>query len=133
MRSRLSRTVILLVVTLSLSTIGHEPGYADTQCQVTDPLTGQCTVWVDVPGDPGSPGGSGADGPADTGPGAACYWDPSKQGLSGPPSSEQRKVTPGSLASNVNVAVVAVVVAGAAGGPVRIVTTGGVLSPTSHS
>jgi hypothetical protein len=59
--------------------------YADTQCQVTDPLTGECTVWVEVPGHPGEPGEPGDDGPEDTGSGVSCYWDGTDQGITKPP------------------------------------------------
>lgn len=86
MRGRLTRVSVVLVLAVALSVLGHGSAYADTECQVTDPLTGQCTVWVEVPADPGSPGEPGEDGPKDSGSGAACYWDPSKQRLAGPPA-----------------------------------------------
>lgn len=86
MRGLLTRVPVVLMLAVGLSTLSSESAYADTECQVIDPLTGQCTVWVEVPADPGSPGQPGHDSPKDTGSGAACYWDPSKQGLAGPPA-----------------------------------------------
>ena len=62
--------------------LGAAPATAGTDCQQTDPATGQCLIWVDVPDKPGD---SGVDGPKDTGSGAACYWDGRKQGISKPP------------------------------------------------
>ncbi|KRF32290.1 hypothetical protein [Nocardioides sp. Soil805] len=85
MRGLLTRVSVVLILFVGLSTLGHESAYADTECQVTDPLTGQCTVWVEVPADPGSPGEPGVDGPQDTGSGAACYWDGTSQGITKPP------------------------------------------------
>jgi len=86
MREFLTRVPTVLLVAVVLSFLGRGPAYADTNCQVVDPLTGQCTVWVEVPSDPGSPSDPVADGPADSGSGAACYWDPTKQGIAGPPA-----------------------------------------------
>lgn len=65
---------------------GAPPALADTSCQVTDPQTGQCLIWVEAPG--GGDHGDGAQpaGPADTGAGRSCYWDPNKQGVAGPPA-----------------------------------------------
>lgn len=86
MRGLLTRVLVVAVVVTGLSALVSGAAFADTVCQVTDPLTGQCTVWVEVPGQPGPPGEPGEDTPEDTGSGAACFWDPSKQGLSGPPA-----------------------------------------------
>lgn len=66
--------------------LSSTPAGADTECQVTDPQTGQCVIWVEVPSTPSGPQDDGDDGPADTGSGIGCYWDPSKQGLSRPPA-----------------------------------------------
>lgn len=86
MRRVLTRLVLVLLA--SAAGVVHGPGAAtaDTVCQVTDPLTGECFIWIEVPGEPGNPGDPGDDGPKDTGSGHACYWDPSTQGLLGPPA-----------------------------------------------
>jgi hypothetical protein len=87
MRWVLTRVAVLLALAASVFlSCGFGTAYAETECQVIDPLTGQCTVWVEVPGHPGTPGDPGNDGPTDTGSGASCYWDPSKQGVPGPPA-----------------------------------------------
>lgn len=56
---------------------------ADTKCQVTDPLTGQCTVWVAVPTAPPS---TNAPSPAGSVISSACLWNPAPQHLPGPPA-----------------------------------------------
>jgi hypothetical protein len=64
------------------------PAYGDTVCGQTDPATGECLIWIEVPGNPGNPGDPGEpgdDGPKDTGSGAACYWDGTDQGITKPP------------------------------------------------
>ena len=65
----------------SARTSAPGPSYADTVCQLTDPATGLCLIWVEVPGNPGDPGDPGDDGPQDTGSGAACFWDGTDQGI----------------------------------------------------
>jgi hypothetical protein len=62
------------------------PALADTECGQTDPWSGVCLVWVQVPGTPGAPGTPDEDGPKDSGSGEACYWDPAKQGIANPPA-----------------------------------------------
>jgi hypothetical protein len=87
MRSLLAEvSVVLVLVVVDLGILVHGPAYADPECQVIDPLTGQCTVWVEAPVHPGPPGDPGEDAPGDTGSGASCYWDPAKQGLTRPPA-----------------------------------------------
>jgi hypothetical protein len=89
MRGVLTRVAIAALVITSLILSGQSRAAADTVCQRTDPATGQCLIWVEVPGNPGTPGAPGDpvdDGPKDTGSGASCYWDPAKQGLSRPPA-----------------------------------------------
>lgn len=83
MRRLLIFIFFLPLVTAGLMVVGHFPAQAEVVCQVTDPLTGECFIWVEVPADPGTPVDSG---PKDSGSGQACFWDPSKQGLSGPPA-----------------------------------------------
>lgn len=86
MRGLLTRVVLIGLATLALTALNSAgPAYADTQCQQTDPATGQCLIWVEVPGDPGSPGDPGDGGPQDTGSGASCYWDGTDQGITKPP------------------------------------------------
>lgn len=84
------RRVLTLAVTVAALASGLiilmvSPAHADTTCGQTDPATGECLVWIEVPGNPGDPGDPGDDGPKDTGSGASCYWDGSKQGISDPP------------------------------------------------
>lgn len=62
--------------------LGSASAMAGTTCQQTDPATGQCLIWIEVPDKPGD---SADDGPKDTGSGAACFWDGRKQGISKPP------------------------------------------------
>lgn len=84
------RRHVVDVVTASLAIAGTilvgPAAQADTECQVTDPQTGLCVIWVEVPPSPSEPGDDADDGPADTGSGQGCYWDPAKQGLSRPPA-----------------------------------------------
>ena len=57
---------------------------AEPSCQVIDPRTGQCTIFVEPDPEPRPPAED--DGPKQTGSGSPCYWDPAPQGLSGPPA-----------------------------------------------
>jgi hypothetical protein len=86
MRRFLTRSLVIALVGSAASSLVVGRAIADTQCQQVDPATGQCTVWVQVPGHPATPGGPGHQGPQDTGSGQACYWDPAKQHLSKPPA-----------------------------------------------
>jgi len=85
MRSLVARVVASLLAAAGLLILAPAPSYADTVCQVTDPETGVCLIYVEVPGNPGDPGDEGDDGPKDTGTGAACYWDGTKQNIHTPP------------------------------------------------
>lgn len=81
----LIRVLFLACLAAGLVAVGQGAAYADTKCKVVDPLTGQCKISVEVPG---GDGGSGStepadDGPEDSGSGASCYFDPSKQGVPG--------------------------------------------------
>jgi hypothetical protein len=85
MRGLLIRVLTVTVAVLGLSALGPSTAVADTTCQVTDPLTGICTVWAEVPSSPGTPEQPSLDGPKDSGTGAACYWDGTDQGITKPP------------------------------------------------
>lgn len=85
MRRLVTRVVALSLAAAGLLILAPAPSYADTVCQVTDPETGVCLIYVEVPGTPGDPGDGGSDGPKDTGSGAACYWDGTAQGIMKPP------------------------------------------------
>lgn len=85
MRSLVARVVASLLAAAGLLILAPAPSSADTVCQVTDPETGVCLIYVEVPGNPGDPGDEGDDGPKDTGTGAACYWDGTKQNIHTPP------------------------------------------------
>lgn len=86
MRGLLTRVVVMLVAASGLILTCSRSAAADPVCQRTDPATGQCLIWVEAPGTPDTPGEADESGPTQTGAGAACYWDPSKQGLNGPPA-----------------------------------------------
>lgn len=85
MRRLVARVVALSLAAAGLLILAPAPSFADTVCQVTDPETGVCLIYVEVPGTPGDPGDGGDDGPKDTGSGAACYWDGTAQGITKPP------------------------------------------------
>jgi hypothetical protein len=85
MRRLLIDLVVVAAAASSLTMVGFGAVHADTMCQRTDPATGLCLIWVEVPGTPGEPGNPGEGGPKDTGAGASCYWDGTKLGLSNPP------------------------------------------------
>ena len=86
MRGILTRGPAAVLLTIGLSALGSGVVHSDTKCQQIDPATGQCTVWVEVPTAPEPTTDPTEGGPTDSGSGAACYWDPSKQGLAGPPA-----------------------------------------------
>jgi hypothetical protein len=81
----LTRLVVVALAAAGATFVAQGPASADPVCQVTDPQTGQCLIWIEVPGNPGDPGEPGDDGPKDTGSGSACYWDGTSQGISNPP------------------------------------------------
>lgn len=85
MRSLVVRLVVTSLALAGLLIAAPGPSYADTVCQVTNPETGLCLIWIEVPGEPGEPGDPGGDGPKDSGSGAACYWDGTDQGIIKPP------------------------------------------------
>jgi len=81
-RRLLTLVVAVAALASGLVALMSSPAQADTVCTRTDPATGICLIWTEVPGNPGDPGN---DGPKDTGTGAACYWDGTEQGISNPP------------------------------------------------
>ena len=62
MRSLVARVVATSLAAAGLLTLAPGPSYADPVCQVTDPETGVCLIYVEVPGTPGNPGDPGDDG-----------------------------------------------------------------------
>lgn len=86
MRGLLTRALLTSLAAASFNLMGTAPSMTDTQCQVTDPQTGECVIWVQVPADPVTEEQDDGGVPADTGAGQACYWDPDKQGVNGPPA-----------------------------------------------
>ncbi|WP_185996642.1 hypothetical protein [Nocardioides campestrisoli] len=66
----------LLLVLIAAVVAWPSPAEAEPVCTQTDPWSGGCTVWVEIPGKPGTPGTPPDDGPKDTGSGESCYWDP---------------------------------------------------------
>lgn len=85
MHGLLIRVVVFLLAPTGLIVSGQVPSAADTECQRTDPTTGVCLIWVEVPATPGEPGEAGDDVPESTGNGAACIWDGTAQGVTKPP------------------------------------------------
>jgi hypothetical protein len=86
MRSLVVRVVVISLAAVGLLAVASGPAVADPACQVTDPETGVCLIRVEVPGDPGDSETPAGEGPRDSGSGQACFWDPAKQGLAGPPA-----------------------------------------------
>jgi hypothetical protein len=85
MRSILTRVLLTVLALAGFVFLAPSPSYADTTCAQTNPATGECLLWIEVPETPGTPGQPGDDGPKDTGTGAACYWDGTSQGITKPP------------------------------------------------
>ena len=50
MRGILIRLLLTALATAGLSVLVHAPSYADTVCSQTDPATGECLIWIEVPG-----------------------------------------------------------------------------------
>lgn len=86
MRGFLKRVLVVSLAVTGLTILGNNSAHADAVCQVTDPQTGLCLIWVHVPGTGSTPGDPRGHGPRDTGSGQSCYWDPAKQGLNRPPA-----------------------------------------------
>jgi hypothetical protein len=87
MRRVLTSVLLPALALAGLLSLVVGPAYADsdTDCGYVDPQTGVCTIEIET--DPKPPTHSpGDDGPAQTGGGSSCYWDPAPQGLAGPPA-----------------------------------------------
>lgn len=84
MRRVLTFAVTVAALASGLVVFMASSAYAETTCGQTDPATGECLVWIEVPGNPGNPSDGDDDGPKDTGSGAACFWDGTKQGINNP-------------------------------------------------
>ena len=85
MRRLLIKLIAVTAVAAGLVVLDSYTANADTVCQQTDPATGLCLIWIEVPGNPGDDGEPGDDGPKDTGSVANCYWDGTAQGITKPP------------------------------------------------
>ena len=87
---RLTKAVLLILAVASLTLLPAVPSQAaPPQCERTDPSTGKCLIAAVTQPAPAAPASSTGDqgteatdeGPKDTGSGASCYFDPSKQGF----------------------------------------------------
>jgi hypothetical protein len=85
MRCLVIRMLAVATAAAGLTAVSLDSAFADTVCQQTDPATGECLIWIEVPDGPGGHGDPDDDGPKDTGAGAACHWDGTEQGISKPP------------------------------------------------
>lgn len=85
MRRFLIGALLAFLAITGTATVTQQSASADTVCQKTDPATGVCQIWVEVPAGPSNPTPGNSADPKDTGSGAACYWDGTKQGISNPP------------------------------------------------
>ncbi|TRW47447.1 hypothetical protein [Georgenia yuyongxinii] len=83
MRRHLTCLATVLFATAGLIVLSGGTAQAEPVCTAHSPRSGVCLVWVEVPAGPEVEPVD--DGPRDTGSGAACYWDPSKQGVTSPP------------------------------------------------
>jgi hypothetical protein len=85
MRTLVRRLVVTSLLLTAITLALQSPSHGDTECQQTDTTTGKCLLWVETSGDSGNHAQPANDGPEDTGPGAACYWDGTDQGITKPP------------------------------------------------
>lgn len=85
MRRLVVHTVAGSLAAMGLLLFAPHAARADTVCQVTDPQSGECLIWIEVDSQPPNPGDEHPPGPSDTGSGSACYWDGSAQGIDRPP------------------------------------------------
>ncbi|RPF28570.1 hypothetical protein [Georgenia muralis] len=79
---RLRYVVALAIASLPFLALGTAA--AEPICELIDDRTGVCLVEVVVPPPPSAEPVSEREDPADTGSGASCYFDPSRQGHSVP-------------------------------------------------
>lgn len=86
MRSLVIHLVLAALAAGGFVVLTQASAMAGTVCQERNRSTGHCEIWAVAPGTPGTPAGDPSPAPTDTGSGDPCYWDPSKQGLSGPPA-----------------------------------------------
>jgi hypothetical protein len=100
MRGILIRLILTSLSAAGLALFVNAPSAADTICSQTDPATGACLIWIEVPSAPGTPGERGSDVPKDTGSGAACYWDGTSQGVTNPPPGPVPCTSPSGYWSN---------------------------------
>src|SRR5680860_1214726 len=84
MRRVLTGVAVSFLGLTSLLAVFQQAATAEPSCQVIDPRTGQCTIFVQPDPEPQTPAED--DGPEQTGNGSRCYWDPVPQGLSAPPA-----------------------------------------------
>ncbi|WP_244929236.1 hypothetical protein [Nocardioides sp. W7] len=84
MCSLLIRLILATIWAACLTMVLRTEAYADPTCAHVNPATGVCVVYVEAPPAPSNPATPEDNGPEDSGSGAACYWDPSKQGVGGP-------------------------------------------------
>lgn len=85
MRRVLIAAAVITVWAATALTLIATPALADTRCSSTDPTTGECLIWVEVPTAPGTPASTEHSGPKDTGSGSSCYWDGAPLALTNPP------------------------------------------------
>lgn len=100
MRVLLIRAALTSLAAAGFGLMHAPPSGADAECQVTDPQTGECVIWVEVPGGPDDGGSEDGGGPVDTGAGESCYWDPDKQGVRRPPAGPVPCTSPSGYWSN---------------------------------
>ena len=85
MRPRLERALLICLACTTALWIKPMPASADTECQVNDPQSGVCLVWVEVPATPSGAGEDNDGAPKETGAGEGCVWDGTAQGVTKPP------------------------------------------------
>jgi hypothetical protein len=82
-------TVVVLLGTMSAA-------HADQKCVRVNPRTGECTLWITIPGTNPTPGPSDPPSTGNTGDsGQACYWDGTSQGITNPPPGPVPCTKPG--------------------------------------